>query len=180
MNNSCVLDNKDKLQNVKILVEDTVRNCKFNNLDLTTDDVEKLASEIATLNNFDITERVISLYDYMANSYRTIIKDIDNHFGNFKGLIDSTQFEDFAKDKEYTDSELSLCKEILSCRNSKVLILSDECAGDTYDLYYGGYNQANNFFDAVKVSIHEFNKKLYYYNNHGYNHSCIHCSCCSV
>ena len=61
MNNSCVLDNKDKLQNVKILVEDTVRNCKFNNLDLTTDDVEKLASEIAKLNNFDITEKVISL-----------------------------------------------------------------------------------------------------------------------
>lgn len=53
-------------------------------------------------------------------------------------------------------------KSYLRCadRNSKVLILSDECAGDTYDLYYGGYNQANNFFDAVKVSIHEFNKKL--------------------
>lgn len=122
VDNSCVLDNKDQLQNAKILVEDTVFNCKFNNLDLTTDDVEKLASEIATLNNFNITERVLSLYDYMANSYRTIIKDIDNHFGNFKGLIDSTQFEDFAKDKEYKDSELSLCKEILSCRNSKGLI----------------------------------------------------------
>lgn len=116
------VDNEDRMPNAKILIEEVINNCSFNNLDLTTGNAEEISNEIALLNDFDITEKVIDLYEYMAKKYKVIIQDINSHFGNYKGLIDSTQFEDFAKDKEYSDGELSLCKGILYCRNSKVLI----------------------------------------------------------
>lgn len=48
------------------------------------------------------------------------------------------------------------------CLNGSIrgIIVSDECRGNIYNIYDEAYDYADNWGWAVKVSIHEFNKKL--------------------